>query len=66
MHKKNFTLNWRKAVILSAGMMPQIMSVQNILFPIFVIIIGWRLIAYYLSDDFQKGYYMGKISFVRF
>ena len=37
-----------------------------ILFPIFIIIIGWRLIAYYLSDDFSKGYYMGKIAFVAF
>ena len=35
-----------------------------ILFPVFTIIIGWRLIGYYISDDFAKGFYMGKIVFV--
>ena len=37
-----------------------------ILFPVFVIIIGWRLVTYYLSDDFSKGFWWGKIVFVDF
>ena len=35
-----------------------------VLFPVFTILIGWRLMYYYLSDDFSKGYYAGKIAFV--
>lgn len=35
-----------------------------ILFPVFTILIGWRLMYYYLSDDFAKGFYAGKIVFV--
>ena len=33
---------------------------------VFVIIIGWRLVSYYLSDDFSKGFWGGKIVFVDF
>ena len=46
------------------GKMDITVLILLILFPVFVIVIGWRLIAYYLSDDFQKGYWLGKISFV--
>ena len=35
-----------------------------ILFPVFTIIIGCRLVSYYLSDDFSKGFYWGKFVFV--
>ncbi|KAK8827382.1 hypothetical protein WA538_003345 [Blastocystis sp. DL] len=35
-----------------------------ILFPVFTIIIGCRLVSYYLSDDFSKGFYWGKFVFI--
>lgn len=61
--KASFRVIWSKSCYISK-MIDITLLILLILFPVFTILIGWRLMYYYLSDDFAKGFYAGKIVFV--